>query len=167
MKLDPSMLEALNQQVNRERQNSVPYAAMAARCDYMALRGLGHFFRKSSGEELEHAQRLIDYIIDRNNEVTLLPLQGATLPSTPDLSTLGATLLKEALALEEANTVKIKTLARMARDADDDQTSVMLIWFIEEQTKSVAELIDMVQQWTFAAGCPSAVLQLDHELGEG
>jgi ferritin len=160
------MLEALVQQINRERQNSVPYAAMANRCQLLALPGLTKFFTESSADELTHAQRLTDYVIGRNDAVDVLPLQGANIPATSDLSTVGSTLLSEALALEEANTDKIKLIYRMAQEAGDYQTGVMLHWFIEEQTRSVSELIDMLAQWTFAAGCPAAVLQLDHELGE-
>jgi ferritin len=165
MKLDSVILEALNVQANRERQNVVPYHAMAVRCDFMALRGLGKFFAKSAREEGEHAQKLIDYIIDRNDEPTLTTLTAVTLPATPDLSTLGSTFLYEALSLEESNTMRIKTLYRMALEAGDFQTVTVLHWFLDEQTSSTSELIDMVAQWKFAEGCPAAVLQLDHELG--
>jgi ferritin len=164
MKLDPVMLEALVQQANRERQNSVPYQAMANRCQLFALFGLTKFFRTSAGEELEHAQKITDYVIGRNDAVDVLPLQGANIPATSDLSTVGSTLLSVALALEEANTEKIKLIYRMAQEAGDYQTVTVLHWFLEEQTRSCAELIDMVGRWTFAAGCPAAVLQLDHEL---
>lgn len=164
MKLDPVMLEALNQQINRERQNSVPYQAMANHCQLISLPGLAKFFREAASEELGHAQRLTDYITDRNDAVMLLPLQAQSVPLTTDLAQVGATFLLAALAQEEENTIRLKTLYRMARESEDFQTETALIWFIDEQTQSVAELIEMHDQWLFAAGCPAAVLALDHEL---
>ena len=164
MKLDPIILDALNQQVNRERQNSVPYAAMSNRARLMALPGLTHFFHESSNDELFHAQKLTKYIIARNDEVTLMALQGYVCPVTNDMATLGVTLLTAALALEEANTLKLKALCRMAADAGDEETSDRLIWFIREQTHSVNEITDMVAQWGAASRDIAAVFKLDQQL---
>jgi ferritin len=165
MKLDPAMLEALQQQVTIERQNAVDYAALAIRAEMLVLPGLAKFMRASSAEETEHAQKFTDYLIDRNDEPLTVALRGYDAPVCT-MQTAGRVLLSQALALEQMNTARIKTLVKMALDTVDDQSLYWLNWASQEQLHAERELTDMIAQWTYAEGCPAAILALDHELGE-
>lgn len=68
--------EALNLQINQELTASYVYMAMSAyfQRDGIALHGFAKFFKHSSEEEREHAQKLIDYVTRRGGVVKFYPL---------------------------------------------------------------------------------------------
>lgn len=163
--LDAVLMDALNRQVTQERYNVAIYAALGNRLEYANLPGLASFMRKASAEEQTHADKFSAYLIDRN----ALPLTDAvpayTAPDGPMIS-IGRVCFAEALRREQVVTEMIKLLYDTAEQAGDPQTCVFLHWFLDEQTKSERELIELVARLQFAEGCPAAVLMIDKELGE-
>lgn len=166
MPLDPVVLDSLNRQITNERNNSAMYLALANRLDFSNLTGLASHMRAASADELTHAQKFSDYLIDRYAFPVVAPLESATPPDGPMLS-IGTLCFAAALQREMQTTEQIKTLYDIAEQADDPQTCQFLLWFLEEQTKSEREYAELVARLQFAQGCPAAVLQIDHELGEG
>lgn len=164
MPLDPVILDALQQQIARERFNEAIYITLANKFDVLNLPGFGRYMHAAASEEADHARKFTAYVIDRNAMPLTLPLMGVTAPLA-DMLTAGAVMLQAALDLEIANTAAIKTLYALADEADDPQTCVFLIWAIEEQTKAERELTELVARATFAQGCAAAILAMDHELG--
>jgi ferritin len=167
MPLDPVLRDQLNRQVTNERFNSAFYKAAEVRLEILNLTGMAHFMRDASQDETSHAQRLIDYLIDRNETPLINSVDMPTLPATPDLITAGAILFGAALQREQQVTQQINYLYLLSLEVKDPQSAVFLEWFIQEQTRSERELVELVGWLTFAEGCAAAVLQLDHELGEG
>lgn len=162
--LQPVTRDALIQQVNIERQNAAIYHALAARLDFLNLTGAAKYFRTQGNEENEHAAKFTDYLIDRNSEPRIGPLEGV-MPPQFDMLTGIAVASQFALAREILNTEYIKTIHATAEQDDDPQTCVWLIWALEEQTHAERELTELVARATFAQGCPAAILALDKELG--
>lgn len=162
--LDPVLAQTYQEQIARECGNWAAYTALANRCESLNLDGFAHFFRDSGNDELSHAQKFRDFLIDRNVEPQTAPTNGYTAPATPALLTAGTILFSEALRLEMENTDKIKFLFSMAEELHDQQSYQTLLWFVDEQTKSERELVSLVVRAKFAEGCAAAVLQLDHEL---
>lgn len=164
--LDPVVLNTLQQQVARERQNEAVYVTLANAFEVLNLDGFASFMHDAANEEAEHARKFTDYIIDRNAAPVTLPLIAYTAPMA-DMLTAGAVYMQAALDLEISNTNQIKILYDLAEEIHDAQTCVWLIWAIEEQTKAERELTQLVARATFAQGCAAAILAMDHELGEG
>ncbi len=164
--LDPVVLNTLQQQIARERQNETAYLTLANALEVLNLDGFAKFMHDAASEEAEHARKFTAYVIDRNAAPITLPLQAATAPLA-DMLTAGAVYFQAALDLEIANTTAIKVLYDMAEEVHDSQTCVWLIWAIEEQTKAERELTQLTARATFAQGCAAAILAMDHELGEG
>lgn len=162
--LDPVTRDSLLKQVNIERYNAALYFALANRLDYLNLVGAASYFRKQGNEENDHAQKFTDYLIDRNEYPLIAPIEGVIAPDA-DMLTAIAVCAAAALARERINTEYIKTIYAQARDSDDPQTLVWLIWALEEQTSAERELTELVARATFAQGCPAAILALDKELG--
>lgn len=163
--MDQRLIEALNKQATAERQNEAIYIALANRLDTSNLTGLARFMRKAGVEEAGHARKFMDYLIDRGCESIVEALDGVNVPST-DMLQIGATCFELALQREMVTTDAIVALYQQAEDAGDVQTCVFLQPFVAEQTSSVREYTELAAKMRFAAGCPSAVLAMDHELGE-
>lgn len=164
--LDPVVLNTLQQQIARERQNEVVYITLANAFEVLNLSGFAKYMHAAANEEAEHARKFTAYVIDRNAAPVTAPLAAYTAPAA-DMLTAGAMFMQAALSLEIANTTAIKVLYDMADEVHDSQTCVWLIWAIEEQTKAERELTELIARATFAQGCLSAILAMDHELGEG
>lgn len=165
--IDPVLANAYQEQITRECGNWAAYKALANRAEIMNLDGFAKFFHDSAADELTHAQKFRDFLIDRNIEPQTYQTAGYTVPPTPNMIGVGTILFSEALRLEMANTEKIRFLYEMAAESRDEQSYPLLLWFIDEQTRSERELVELVARAKFAEGCASAVLKLVHELKEG
>lgn len=163
MPLDPVLRNALQKQMNTERQNSVFYKACEARFDALGLRGFAHWMHRAAKEERAHAQRFFDYLIDRN-EVPILDALAAYAAVAVTPQSAAASLFGESLKKEQANTQAINYLYGLSDEVKDPQTCVMLHWFIDEQTDSEATLYDITAQLKLIADDAAAILRLDHRL---
>ena len=162
--LDPVILDALNKQVTHERHNSAIYLALACRFDVLNLTGMAAYSRKQSAEEQGHAQRVIDYIVDRYGSPVIDALPAVVVPDV-QIENAARVLFTAALQREQFTTEQIKTLYDLSEDADDPQTCQFLMWFLEEQTSEERQFEELVVQATFAESCPAAILALDAKLG--
>jgi ferritin len=162
---DPVVIDALNKQITNERYNSAIYSALANRFDFLNLPGFAAWMRAEAKQETKHAARITDYLIDRGVLPIVAPLQGYTAPDA-NMTTAGALLFAAALQREQVTTEDIKTLYDLSEQADDSQTCQFLLWFLDEQTKSVRETSELTARAQFAQGCPAAILKMDHDLGK-
>jgi ferritin len=152
---------ALSRQINQELAAAHQYLAMALYFDEMDLPGFASWMRQQRNEELAHADRLIDYVIDRGAHVALAAVAApkSTFESTVEI-------FEAALASERANTAGINAVYAVARDHDDFTTQSHLSWFLDEQVeeeKSMSELLSLVRLAKDDAG---ALLLLNGQLAE-
>ncbi|XP_021278097.1 ferritin-3, chloroplastic-like [Herrania umbratica] len=140
---------AINEQINVEYSVSYVYHAMYAYFDRdnVALKGCAKFFKDSSVEERQHAEKLMEYQNKRGGKVQL---QSILLPlSEFDHAEKGDALyaMELALSLEKLNNEKLLNLHKMANEVND----VHLLDFIEsefltEQVESIEKLSQYVSQ---------------------
>src|SRR5690606_8737996 len=69
--LDKRMQDALNKQINHEMAAAYNYLAMAAHFEARNLSGFATWMHHQRAEELTHAQKLIQYVLDRGGQVEL------------------------------------------------------------------------------------------------
>ena len=67
--LSGTIQAALNAQINEEIHSAYIYLAMAAESDRLGLPGFNNWFKKQYSEELSHADRFFNYILERGGEV--------------------------------------------------------------------------------------------------
>lgn len=140
---------AINEQINVEYNVSYVYHAMYAYFDRdnVALKGLAKFFKESSLEEREHAEKLMEYQNKRGGKVKL---QSIVMPfSEFDHVEKGDALyaMELALSLEKLTNEKLLNLHRVA----DKKHDVQLCDFIEseflaEQVESIKKISEYVAQ---------------------
>jgi len=163
--LDPVVADALKRQITTERQNSAIYAALSNGFAVLNLPGMAKFCHRNSKEELTHADKIRDYLIDRYNVPVIDALSAVTMPQA-DMLHAPYVFFELALKAEQSTTESILTIYALSEDVPDPQTCRFLQWFLKEQTKSEREFAGLSAQALFAQGCPAAILKMDHDLGK-
>jgi len=134
---------AVNKQINMELYAMYVYMSMSSyyNRDDVALQGVAKFFKESSDEEKEHAEKLIKYQNSRGGRVVYAPIEA------PSSSEYGAPLrgLQLALDLEKKVNKSLLDLHQVA----DDKKDPHLCDFIEgeyltEQVEGIKKLGDMI-----------------------
>lgn len=69
--LSDKMQQALNQQINEEFCSAFIYLGMSAEADRIGLPGFSNWFKMQYQEELGHAERFFNYILERNGSVEI------------------------------------------------------------------------------------------------
>jgi len=73
--LSKTMQDAINEQIQKEYHSSYLYLAMAAYCEASNLPGSAKWMRMQSAEELSHAMKLFEHMVDRGGRVADYPAQ--------------------------------------------------------------------------------------------
>jgi len=158
--LSDSIQAALNVQINEELHSAYIYLAMAAESDRMGLPGFTNWFKQQYSEELSHADRFFNYILERGGEVNLTTIEG------PKVSKETATsLFEKSLAHEQHITSCIFKLKDLARAESDHATDNFLEWFVAEQVEEEAAARGVLDQLKLVDGTPSGLFLIDRELG--
>ena len=162
MLLSKQMEEALNKQINYEYESAYIYKAMAQYFAKKGLNGFKNFFDKQASEEVEHAQKMIDYVIERGNEVKLTPFgQDAKL----EFNALRE-IIEDALHHEEEVTRRINDLMTLAKSENDYATEQFLGWYVSEQVEEEDTFNGLLDTLDFVKEDPIAVFMLDGKLGQ-
>lgn len=157
--LSSTMNAALNKQINEELFSAYLYLAMAAKSDSMGLSGFNNWFKLQYQEELAHADRFFNYVLERNGEIDL---DAIGKPEVGDVSPLD--LFEKGLAHEQHITACIFKLKDLARSESDHATDVFLEWFVSEQVEEEATTQGVIDQLRMVKDNPSGLFLIDREL---
>lgn len=134
--LDNTMLQALNEQHNIERNNMAVYDMLASSLDVAYWPGSSKWMRSSADEENSHARKIADYIVDRGSIPNFGNVSEVLMINSADLTVA----FQAALTLEQQNTEHIKMLFFLAEEQADPQSTQFCMWLLEEQTAAEGEL---------------------------
>ena len=159
--LRPKIQEAFNAHVTEELFSANLYLAMAAYADAKAFRGFGRWLRVQHEEELAHARKLLDHLLDRGGTAAIgvIAAPGAEFGSTLQL-------FEKVQEHERKVTQSLEAFYALAGAEHDAATQVFLQWFVTEQVeeeKSVQEIVDRLKMVGDRLG---SVLYLDKEYGK-
>ncbi|XP_030475536.1 ferritin-1, chloroplastic-like [Syzygium oleosum] len=140
---------AINEQINVEYAVSYVYHAMYAYFDRdnIALKGLAKFYKESSEEEREHAEKLMEYQNKRGGKVKLHSILMP--PSEFDHAEKGDALysMELALSLEKLTNQKLLSLHGVAEQNNDPQLADFIeSEFLYEQVEAIKKMADFVTQ---------------------
>ncbi|KAL7136100.1 hypothetical protein ABFS83_10G006400 [Erythranthe nasuta] len=140
---------AINEQINVEYCVSYVYHSLYAYFDRdnVALKGLAKFFKESSLEEREHAEKLMEYQNKRGGRVKLNSLEMP--PVEFDHPEKGDALyaMELALSLEKLTNEKLLKLHSIADSNNDPQLADFVeSEFLEEQVASIRKISEYVAQ---------------------
>ena len=121
---------------------------------------MSRWMRAQAEEERSHANRFLDFILDRGGKAVIGDVEA------PRGEFSGAEeVFATACTQEEAVTVAIHDLYRLADKLGDLASIPFLLDFISEQTEEEAMVSAIVDRLALADGQSGALFILDHELG--
>ncbi len=126
--LTAEMTGRLNNQLNLEFFSANLYLQMSAWCSDKGFEGAAAFLKEHSREEMEHMQRLFDYLSDTG----AMPVLG-TIAAPPVAYNSLTELFQQTLEHEQLITGKINELAHAAMSTQDYSTFNFLQWYVAEQ----------------------------------
>lgn len=163
----PKAEAAINEQINIEYNISYVYHSMSCYFDRdtVSLPGFAEYFRRSSLEEREHAQKLIDLQNTRGGRVKL---NAIVMPETEfDHPEKGDALyaMELGLSLEKLNFDKLLHLWEAVDQSGDPQLTQYIEDMLQDQVEDIKKAADYVSQLR-RVGTGHGVWAFDHELYE-
>ena len=158
---DNKLNKALVQQLNLEHFSFYQYLAMSAFTDKLGFPGMSNWFRIQSREELLHADKIFNYLLERGHKVDLLPIAQ---PEQHWDSVLD--IFKFSLKQEKEITLKINQLVDTVIEDSNHAANNFLQWFVAEQVEEEGMLESIIQKLEFIKDDKSALLILDGELAK-
>ena len=159
--ISSKLLAALNDQINAELGSAYLYLAMSAHFEATNLQGSAAWMRKQSREEVTHAMKIFDFVVDRDGRVTL---QAIPQPQIQFASTLE--VWEMALKQEQGVSARIHALYGLAQEEKDYPTQTMLQWFITEQVEEEKTAKSILDQVKMIGPASSAIYFIDRHLGK-
>jgi len=158
--IDGRMQEALNKHINAELYSSYLYLSMSAYSQSVNLAGFAHWMRVQAREELSHAMKFYDHVLERGGTVALQPVE-----APPPRWDSPLAVFEEAYRHEQKVTGLINQLVDDAVQTRDHATNNFLQWFVSEQVEEEASAEAIVQKLRLVGDAPGGLFVLDHELG--
>jgi len=159
--IKPSLVAALNKQVQHEQTNAHAYRAVSLYFATLNLHGIEAFMAQQVNDELTHASKFIQFIQDRGGRVEL-----ASIPAPQNTFASPLEAVKLVRDMEHGTTEAIRNLFELARKEGDLTLEVRLHWFIEEQVEEeqwADELTTLMEQFN---DHPGQLFALDHAWGK-
>ena len=157
--LSKPVLDAINNQIQKEFESAYLYLGMAAHFDANNLPGFAKWMRKQFEEEQGHAFRFYDYVYDQRGEVILQPIAAPTAKFGKPIE-----IFQQVLAHEQKVTASIKAIYEVALKEGDQATQIALQWFISEQVEEEKNAADAIEQIKMAGDLPFGQLFLDQHI---
>lgn len=161
MKLTEKLAEAFDQQITLELSASVVYRQLSIAMGVADLPGMASWLRAQSDEEIVHADKFIDHVVDRQGS----PKIGTIAAPRVKANATAADVFAAALAHEEKVSEAIRALYRLADSEGDLDARPLLNWFIEEQIEEEATVGEILAQIKMVGDDGPGLLRLDAELG--
>jgi ferritin len=154
------VVEAINDQINSELSASYAYLAMSAWCERQKFTGASKWLRLQSQEEYLHAMKLFDFVLARDQQVVLKPLEQPR-------QTFGSLLdvFEKALSQEQEVSRQIDTLYETAFQEKAFAAVAELQWFLTEQVEEEKTGREIVAKLRMIGEDPASILDMDRELG--
>jgi len=155
------MQEALNYQLNRELYSSYLYLSMSAYFQSINMEGFAHWMRVQTREELAHAMKFYDYLVQRRGRVTLSSIEDPPLEWGSPLEAF-----EHVYEHEQKVTGLINDLVDLAISEEDHATNNFLQWFVTEQVEEEESASEVVEKLKLVDDAAGGLFMLDNELGQ-
>lgn len=159
--LNERIEKELNKQLNKELFSAYLYMSMSAYFESKNFLGFANWMQKQAQEELSHAQKVYEFINERNGRVVLESIEK---PQTEWDSFLSA--FEDALKHEQYITASINDLVSVANEEKDYATGIFLQWFVTEQVEEEASVDNIINKLRLVKDAPSGLFMLDNELAQ-
>lgn len=160
--MNAALLKGLNTHLTLEFRASHEYLAMAIWLEAHDMPGFATWMKQQSSDERLHAQKIIDHLVERDQEVTL-PAVAAPPRTWKSVEALCAHVLRN----EQDVTASINDLYAVAEKAKDRPAQVLLQWFVNEQMEEEAAARAVLGRIRLGGSTGVGLLMIDQELAGG
>lgn len=159
--LSKKMEKALNEQINAELYSSYLYLAMSAHFADVNLDGFANWMRIQAQEELLHAMKFFDHVIERDGHAKLETIKApeGTWKAPQDI-------FEASYEHEKYISGRINSLVTLALKENDHATNNFLQWFVAEQVEEEATAKGILEQLKLIGKDPAALFHIDLELAK-
>ena len=161
MAISKKIVAALNRQINREIYSAYFYLGMASYADSIGYKGVANWFRAQWREELFHADKMFNYVLQQGSRVMLEAIE--TPPQ--DFSSI-QDLFKRTSEHEKKVTGLIHNLVKLAKEENDKETEVLLQWFVKEQIEEEATPTNILKNVEVKGKSKEGLAEIDAELAK-
>ncbi len=159
--INTKLVKLLNHQINKELESAYLYLDFANYFSEKGLTGFEHWYRVQAKEEIEHAEKFVDYLHDENEKVVLTTLEKVECSMGSDRE-----VLEQGLKHEEYVTELINKIYCEAEKLKDYRMMKFLDWFITEQAEEEKNATELITKYDMVIGDGGMGLyQLDKDLG--
>ncbi|HPA44778.1 MAG TPA: ferritin [bacterium] len=157
--IDKKMQNAINDQINAEMFSAYLYLSMSAYFENTSLRGFANWMRVQAQEEMVHAMKFFDYVIERGGRAVLKAIEA---PADEWASPVAA--FEAAYEHEQKVTARINKLVDIAVELRDHATNAFLQWFVTEQVEEEASASEIVDKLKLIGEARGGLFMMDREL---
>jgi ferritin len=158
--VENEMIKALNTQVNKELYSAYLYLGMAAYFTDANLHGFATWMRLQAQEEIMHAMKIYNFVLERGGKVKLLAID-----EPPQAWKSPLEIFQASYEHEKKVTKMIDDLVILATKLNDHATQNFLQWFVAEQVEEESSVLEVVERLKLA-GDTAGLLFLDAELSK-
>ena len=145
--ISEKMSKALNEQVNKEMYSGYLYMSMSAHCSDVGLDGFANWFMVQYHEEMFHAMKIYEYLLDQGSRVELRAIDK---PENRWDSAMA--ILKATLEHEKTVTASIHALVKLADEEKDYASHTFLQWYVTEQVEEEKNASDIIAHLELSGG---------------
>lgn len=157
--LSQKLIDAINDQINYELLSSYLYLSMVAYCEDNDFPGAANFYRIQAKEEVDHAMKFYNYLVEMNARVILKGIPD------PEVEFDGyKDTFEKSLAHEKTVTKRIYNLMDIAMEEREHATISFLKWYVDEQVEEENNFNTILGKIKRAEQNPAALYMLDDEL---
>ena len=151
--------DELNKQVNAEYWSAYFYLSMSAYCAEIGLAGAANWFRVQYQEEIAHALKFFDYIIERGGKVDLKPIT-----EVPKEWNGIIHIFEDTQKHEQIVTSLIYHLMDVAIEERDHAAKSFLQWYVDEQVEEESNVQAILDQLRMVEGKGNGLFMIDKDL---
>ena len=162
LKKDIHML--LCQQHNQELQNAYFYLKIASIAQELGFDGTAAFFKRKSGEEINHAERFHRFILSRGSNIFFKDIPAPDFNyEIPD--TFIEHALVESYSKEQMNSELINYILTYAKKENDYASEKFLLEFAVEQVEEENEFRSLIDRYQYLTASGEGLFLIDNGAG--
>jgi ferritin len=159
MQMSSELEKAFNAQITLEFEASMVYRQLAVEMDTRDLPGAGAWLRHQADEEIVHANKFIDHLIDRDNHPQISDIAAPSL-TVDSMESVFEAALKHEQRVSEA----IRSLVRAADTDGDLDSRPLLNWFLSEQIEEESTVSEILGRIKLTGDDGMGLIRLDEDL---
>ncbi len=158
--ISQKMADAINKQINNEMYSAYLYMAMSANSSNMGLNGFATWFMVQYHEEMFHAMKQYNYLLDQSAVVHLQAIK-----EPPKTFANAKEMFEKTLEHEKFVTKSINEIADLAMAEKDHGTYQFIQWYVTEQIEEEKNDNEILQKLKLGGDSGPGLFMIDEQLG--